>query len=85
MRSDGPLCRGVALKAAKRKPAMPRKKKTVSAKRLKELQERISAQRRRALRPTLPVNTQARVSESLVEKKRKLEKKRRQRRDWEDL
>ncbi len=64
---------------------MPRKKKPGSPKRLKELQEKIVTQRRRALRPTLPVNTQARVSESLVEKKRKLERKRRQRRDWENL
>ncbi|MDQ6768176.1 MAG: hypothetical protein M3Z41_10245 [Candidatus Eremiobacteraeota bacterium] len=64
---------------------MPRKKKPASAKRLKELEEKIAAQRRRALRPTLPVNTQARVSETLVEKKRRLERKRRQQRDWENL
>ena len=61
------------------------KKKPASAKRLKELAGKIAAQRRRALRPTLPVNTQVRVSESLIEKRRKLEKKSRQRRDWEDL
>jgi len=64
---------------------MPRKKKPASSKRLKELEEKIATQRRRALRPTLPVNSQARVSESLVERKRKLEKQRRQRRDWENL
>lgn len=64
---------------------MPRKKKPSSTKRLKELQEKIVAQRRRALRPTLPVNTHASVSKTLAEKKRKLEKKRRQRADWEDL
>ena len=64
---------------------MAKKKKPASAKRLKELQEKIGVQRRRALRPTLPVNTQARVSESLIERKRRLEKKSRQRRDWEDL
>jgi hypothetical protein len=63
---------------------MPRKKKPASPKRLKELEEKIATQRRRALRPTLPVNTQARVSESLVERKRKLEKKRRQSGDWEE-
>ena len=64
---------------------MPGKKKRVSAKRLKELTEKIAIQRRRAARPTLPVNSQARVSESLVERKRRLEKKRKQRRDWENL
>jgi hypothetical protein len=64
---------------------MPRKKKTASKKRLKELKEKIAVQRRRAQRPTLPVNTQTRISESLVEKKRRLEKKRRQRHDWENL
>jgi hypothetical protein len=64
---------------------MPRKKKSVSPKRLKELQKKIVTQRRRALRPTLPVNTQVHVSETLVEKKRRLERKRRQRKDWENL
>lgn len=62
---------------------MPRKKKPASPKRLKELEEKIATQRRRAVRPTLPVNTQVRVSESLVERKRKLEKKRRQTGEWE--
>jgi hypothetical protein len=62
-----------------------KKKKKVSAKRLQELAEKIAVQRRRALRPTLPVNTQARVSDSLIEKRRKLEKKSRQRREWENL
>ncbi len=64
---------------------MPGKKKRVSAKRLKELTEKIAIQRRRAARPTLPVNSQVRISESLVERKRRLEKKKRQRRDWESL
>jgi len=64
---------------------MPKKKKRTSSKRLTELAEKIAVQRRRTLRPTLPVNTQTRVSESLVEKKRRLEKKRRQRGDWENL
>jgi hypothetical protein len=70
---------------AQRSCVMPAKKKRVSAKRLKELSEKIAVQRRRAARPTLPVNTQARVSESLVERKRRLENKRKQRRDWENL
>ena len=64
---------------------MARKKKTGSAKHVKMLEKRIEAQRRRAIRPTPPVNSQTRVSESLVERKRKLDKKSRQRRDWEDL
>ncbi|HXW50986.1 MAG TPA: hypothetical protein VEJ41_03255 [Candidatus Acidoferrales bacterium] len=63
---------------------MARKKKPRTKVRIQALQERIETQRRRALRPTLPVNAQARVSETLVEKKRKIERKRRQRRDWED-
>jgi len=64
---------------------MARKKKPKVKARIRALQEKIEAQRRRALRPTLPVNTQGRVSETLVEKKRKLERKRRQRRDWDHL
>jgi len=64
---------------------MPRKKKRASPKRLAELAKKIAVQRRRRLRPTLPVNTQTRVSESLVEKKRRLEKKRRQRGEWENM
>lgn len=64
---------------------MARKKKPKVKARIRALQEKIEAQRRRALRPTLPVNTQARVSETLVEKKRKLERKRRQRQDWDHL
>jgi hypothetical protein len=61
---------------------LARRKKARSKKRIETLQARIEAQRRRALRPTLPINAQARVSESLVEKRRKLERKRRQRREW---
>lgn len=60
------------------------KKKHRSSKKIKALQDKIETQRRRRLRPTLPVNAQARVSESLVERKRKLERKMRQRRDWEN-
>ena len=64
---------------------MSHKRKRAGPKRLTELRNKIAAQRRRALRPTLPVNSQVRVSESLVERRRKLESKRRQRADWEDL
>ncbi len=61
-----------------------RKKKKTSAKRLRELETKIDVQRRRAVRPTLPINSQTRVSESFEERKRKLERKRRQRQDWEN-
>jgi hypothetical protein len=61
-----------------------KRKKKASARRLQELAEQIAVQRRRAMRPTLPVNMQARISESLAERQRKIERKRRQRRDWED-
>jgi hypothetical protein len=53
-------------------------------KRIAEIKERLELQRRRAARPMLPVNTQARISESLVERRRKLDRKRAQRKDWED-
>jgi hypothetical protein len=52
---------------------------------MRELAELIAVQQRRAIRPTLPVNTQTRISESLVQKQRKIERKQRQRREWEDL
>jgi hypothetical protein len=54
-------------------------------KRVARAQEQLEVQRRRAARPMLPVNTQARVSETLVERKRKLERRRAQRKDWESL
>jgi hypothetical protein len=60
-------------------------KKRVSARRIQELADAIAVQRRRVMRPTPPTNTQARVSESLAEKRLKLERKRRQRGEWEDL
>jgi hypothetical protein len=63
---------------------MARKKKPTSKSQIKALQQKIEAQRRRALRPSLPINARALVSESRVEKERKLERKRRQRRNWED-
>jgi hypothetical protein len=54
-------------------------------KRVAHAQEKLEIQRRRAARPMLPVNTQARVSETLVERKRKHERRRAQRKDWESL
>ena len=62
-----------------------RKRQPASARGLAALAEKIAVQRRRALRPMVPVNTQARVSESLAEKRRKDERKRRQRKEWEEL
>ncbi len=64
---------------------MAKKKKTSSSRQLKELARKIATQKRRAQRPVLAVNTQVRVSETLVERKRKLERKRLQRRDWENI
>jgi hypothetical protein len=61
-----------------------KRKKAVSKRFLAELEHKIVTQRKRALRPTVAVNTQARVSETLVERRRKLEKRSRQRRDWEN-
>lgn len=63
-----------------------RKSKRASVrKRVERAQEKLEVQRRRAARPMLPVNTQAQVSETLVERKRKLERRRAQRKDWESL
>jgi hypothetical protein len=59
------------------------KGKKTGAKHIATIKQRIEAQRRRAARPQLPVNTQARISESLIERKRKLDRKRAQRRDWD--
>jgi hypothetical protein len=64
---------------------MARKKKPASKTRIPALQQKIETQRRRTLRPTLPVNAHAPVSETRVEKERKLERRRRQRRDWDEL
>jgi hypothetical protein len=61
-----------------------KKPKKAGAKRLAEIKQKIEAQRRRAARPTLPVNTQVRVSESLAERKRKTERRRKQQRDWDE-
>jgi hypothetical protein len=63
---------------ARRKP-----KKTGSRKQIVELKERLKKQRLRAARPTIPVNTHARVSETLIERKRKSDRRRAQRQDWD--
>jgi hypothetical protein len=61
-----------------------KRKKKIGAKHIGRIVDKIEAQRRRAARPTLPVNSQARVSETLAERRRKAERKRKQRRDWEE-
>ncbi|MBV8172841.1 MAG: hypothetical protein JO219_13020 [Candidatus Eremiobacteraeota bacterium] len=58
-------------------------KKTGSRKQIAALQVKLETQRRRAARPTIPVNTHARVSETLAERKRKAERRRAQRQDWD--
>jgi hypothetical protein len=59
-------------------------KKRASKARLADIERKIEVQRRRAARPTLPVNTHAPVSKSLVQKKKSVERKARQRRAWDD-
>lgn len=59
-------------------------KKRVSKARLADIERKIDIQRRRAARPTLPVNTHAPVSKSLSEKKKSLDRKARQRRVWDE-
>ena len=49
-----------------------------------EIERRIEVQRKRAARPTPPVNAHASVSKSLAEQKRSLDRKARQRKDWEE-
>ena len=61
------------------------KKKRSVARHVAEVREKIEIQLRRAVRPALPVNTHAPVSDSLVQKKRKLQKKSRQRKEWDNL
>ena len=58
-------------------------KKPASKSRLAEIERRIEVQRRRAARPTTTVNAHATVSKSLAEKKKALDRKTRQRQDWE--
>lgn len=64
---------------------MTRRKKPASPAKIAEIQRKIDVQRRRGLRPTVPVNTHASASESLVEKKRKNEKRLKARKEWEEL
>lgn len=59
-------------------------KKRVSKSRLADLEKKIETQRRRAVRPTLPVNAHATISKSLREKKESLERKAARRREWDD-
>jgi hypothetical protein len=61
---------------------MPKKKNP--RKLIAAVQDALEKQRRRALRPTLPVNTHAPVSKSRAETELARDKKRAQRRDWED-
>jgi hypothetical protein len=58
-------------------------KKRTSKKHLAEIAKKVEVQRKRALRPLLPVNAHATVSKSLKEKKESLERKA-ARRDWAD-
>ncbi len=62
-----------------------RKKKKSSKAAIAAAKKKLEIQRRRAARPTLPVNAHAQVSETLIERKRRLEKRRVQKRDWENL
>jgi len=59
-------------------------KKRTSKARLAEIKQKIDVQIKRAARPTLPVNTHATASKSLAEKKKRLERKARQNRTWEE-
>jgi hypothetical protein len=77
-----PPARKAALMPRARKRKKPKKG---GAKRLAEIKKKIEAQRRRAARPTSPVNTHVRVSETLIERRRKLERRRRQLRDWDEI
>jgi hypothetical protein len=59
------------------------KKKRASKARLLEIERKIEVQRRRAARPTLPVNAHAPISKSLKEKREALERRARQKREWD--
>ena len=67
-----------------KKRKKPAKRSSVK-RRVAEIKQKLEVQRRRAARPMLQVNTQVRVSETLAERKRKLERRRRQRRDWDEI
>lgn len=64
---------------------MAKSRKRGSAQHVADVKEKIEIQMRRAGRPTLPINARAPVSETLVEKKRKLEAKARQRKEWDKI
>ena len=76
--------RANALAMARARRRASRKKKA-SARHIAEVKQRIETQRRRRKRPMLPVNTQVRVSDTMIARKRKEERKHRQRRDWDAL
>jgi hypothetical protein len=59
-------------------------KKRASKARLADIERRIEVQRRRAARPTLPVNAHAPVTKSFKEKKESLERKDGRRRRWDE-
>jgi len=59
------------------------KKNRPSKAQLAEIARKIEAQRRRAARPTLPVNAHAQVSKSRKDKERASDRRKRQTRDWE--
>ncbi|HET9341492.1 MAG TPA: hypothetical protein VFO25_01085 [Candidatus Eremiobacteraceae bacterium] len=58
-------------------------KKRVTKAKIAEIERRIEIQRKRAVRPATPINAHASVSKSLAEKKKALDRKARQRKDWE--
>jgi len=58
-------------------------KKRATKAQIAEIERRIEIQRKRAARPATPVNAHAIVSKSLAEKKKALDRKARQRKDWE--
>jgi hypothetical protein len=60
------------------------KKKRASKARLAQIAQKIDVQRRRAARPTLPVNTHAPKSKSLEEKRESLDRTLKQKRAWEE-
>lgn len=76
--------RTITLVSMSRSKKRKKPKKTSVKRRIAEIKEKLDVQRRRAARPMLPVNTQARVSETLAERKRRLDRKRAQRKDWEE-
>lgn len=58
-------------------------KKRATKSQIAEIERRIEVQRKRAARPATPINAHASVSKSLAEKKKALDRKARQRKEWE--